>query len=107
MLHQLSKHFERKTVIIFLPSNLNIHFGCSKDQSHGDGSFEFQQHMFWLRKKKNNFQSTEEMTSSFICLIAELIFVLLTHLTDLKPVNGYHSSKNDLQRKKYVHCFWK
>ena len=30
--------------------------GCSKEPSHGDGSFEYPQHMFWLRNKKNNFQ---------------------------------------------------
>ena len=27
-------------------------FGCTKEQSHGDGSFEYPQHMFWLRNKK-------------------------------------------------------
>ena len=26
-------------------------FGCSKEQSHQDGSFEYPQHMFWLRNK--------------------------------------------------------
>ena len=31
-------------------------FGCSKEPSHWDGSFEYPQHMFWLRNKKNNFQ---------------------------------------------------
>ena len=31
-------------------------FGCSKEPSHRDGSFEYPQHMFWLRDKKNNFQ---------------------------------------------------
>ena len=31
-------------------------FGCSKEQSHQDGSFEHPQHMFWLRNNKNNFQ---------------------------------------------------
>ena len=31
-------------------------FGCSKEPSHRDGSFEYLQHMFWLRNKKNNFQ---------------------------------------------------
>ena len=30
-------------------------FGCSKEPSHLDGSFEYPQHMFWLRNKKNNF----------------------------------------------------
>ena len=31
-------------------------FGCSKEPSHRDGSFEYPHHMFWLRNKKNNFQ---------------------------------------------------
>ena len=31
-------------------------FGCSKEPSHRDGSFEYPQNMFWLRNKKNNFQ---------------------------------------------------
>ena len=26
--------------------------GCSKESSHRDGSFEYPQHMFWLRNKK-------------------------------------------------------
>ena len=30
-------------------------FGCSKERSYRDGSFEYPQHMFWLRNKKNNF----------------------------------------------------
>ena len=46
----------RKIVNIFLSITLNICFGCSKELSHRDGSFEHQQHMFWLRNKKNNFQ---------------------------------------------------
>ena len=31
-------------------------FGWAKEPSHRDGSFEYPQHMFWLRNKKNNFQ---------------------------------------------------
>ena len=31
-------------------------FGCSKEPSHRDGSFEYSQHKFWLRNKKNNLQ---------------------------------------------------
>ena len=31
-------------------------FGCSKEPPHRDGSFEYPQHMFWLRNEKNNFQ---------------------------------------------------
>ena len=42
-------------MIIFLPISLNICFGCPKEPSHGDGSFEYPQHMIWLRNKKTNF----------------------------------------------------
>ena len=27
-------------------------FGCSKEPSHRDGSFEYPKHMFWLRNEK-------------------------------------------------------
>ena len=30
----------------------NICFVCSKESSHCDVSFEYSQHMFWLRNKK-------------------------------------------------------
>ena len=46
----------RKIAICFLSISLNMCFGCSKEPSHREGSFEYQQHMFWLRYKKNNFQ---------------------------------------------------
>ena len=34
-----------KNAIIFLPSNLNVCFGCSKEPSHPDVFFEYPQHM--------------------------------------------------------------
>ena len=46
----------RKFAIIFLSISLNMCFGCPKEPSHPDGSFEYPQHMFWFRNKKNNFQ---------------------------------------------------
>ena len=42
----------RKIAIILLTISLNMCFGCSKEPSHRDGSFEYPQHMFWLRNKK-------------------------------------------------------
>ena len=45
----------RKDVNIFLPISFNKCFGCSKEPSHRDGSFEYPQHMFWLRNKKSKF----------------------------------------------------
>ena len=53
---QLSKISGHKITIIFLPNNLNICFGCSKEPSHWDLSLECQQQLFWLRNKKNNLQ---------------------------------------------------
>ena len=40
---------------IFLHISFNICFWCSKEPSHWDGSFEYPQHMVWLRNKKINF----------------------------------------------------
>ena len=47
--------YERKIVIIFLPINLNMCFWCSKEPSHLDSSFEYPQHMFWMRNKENKY----------------------------------------------------
>ena len=52
----ICRYFRFLWAIIFLPSNLNICFGCSKEPSHWDGSFEYPQHMVWLRNNKNTFQ---------------------------------------------------
>ena len=43
-------------MIIFLPSNLNICFGCSKEPFHQKNCLIETQHMFWLRNKNNNFR---------------------------------------------------
>ena len=49
-----NKLFKGKIVNILLPTSFNICFGCSKEPSHRDGSFEYPQHMVWLRNEKNN-----------------------------------------------------
>ena len=46
---------QRKFVKFFSPINFNMCFGCSNEPSHLDGSFEYTQHMFWLRNKKIKF----------------------------------------------------
>ena len=46
---------ECKIVNIFLFISFNICFGCSKELSHRDDTFEYPQHMFLLRSKKINF----------------------------------------------------
>ena len=40
---------------VFLPINLIVCFRCSKGPSHLDGSFEYPQHMFWVRNEENRF----------------------------------------------------
>ena len=50
----MSQFFFHEIVNIFLFINFNMCFGCSKEPSHRHGSFEYPQHMFWLRNKKNN-----------------------------------------------------
>ena len=52
---KINNIFKHKTVNIFLPISHKICFGCSQEPSHWDGSFEYPQHMFWLRNKKINF----------------------------------------------------
>ena len=50
-----TKIFSVKMKNIFLPISFNICFGWSKEPSHWDGSFEYPQHMFWLRNKEIKF----------------------------------------------------
>ena len=38
--------FQHTIVNMFLPINFEICFGCSKEPSHRDGSFEYPQHIF-------------------------------------------------------------
>ena len=52
---------KQKNVCIKLPFfilsiSLNMCFGCSKEPSHRDRSFEYPPHLLWLRNNKNNFQ---------------------------------------------------
>ena len=52
---RINKNVERKSVNNAQPINFSICFGCSKEPSHGDGSFEYPQHMFWWRNRKLKF----------------------------------------------------
>ena len=61
----LDKQFFQRTIAnIFLTIIFNIWFGCSKEPSHGDGSFEYPQHMIWLRNKKIFFGDDTFISSS-------------------------------------------
>ena len=48
LISYFTKKIECKIVNIFLPISFNICFGCSKEGC----SFEYPQHMFWLKNKK-------------------------------------------------------
>ena len=49
---QINTIIGRKIVNIFLSISLNKCFSGLKEPSHWGGSFEYPQHMFWLRNKK-------------------------------------------------------
>ena len=42
----LTNLLQRQIVVVFLSISLNVCFGCSKEPSHSDGSFDYPQHMF-------------------------------------------------------------
>ena len=46
------KEFKREVAIDFI--SLNTCFVCSKEPYHRDVCFEYAQHIFWLRNRKNN-----------------------------------------------------
>ena len=54
ILIEFNKNFQHTVLSNFLPISFNIWFGCSKGLgAHWDGSFEYPQHMFWMRNKKS------------------------------------------------------
>ena len=72
-------------------------FWCPKEPSHRDGSFEYPQHMFWLRNKKNNFllhtlnwgpglHCSNYFPLNFISKIQITIFNLITTQS---PISAY------------------
>ena len=74
---QLSITNLRTFVIIFLSISINMCFGCSKEPSHRDGSYEYPQHMFWLRNKKNNFQLRTLILGPAYTVILSLIVLFM------------------------------
>ena len=55
---------------IFWPIKIYICFGCSKEQSHWDGSFEYPHHMFWLWNMKVVFNNAliPRYDEQYVCL---------------------------------------
>ena len=73
---QIRKFYERKFVKIFLSINLNMCFGCSKETPYRGGSFEYPQHMFWLRNKENIFPIRTLIWRPVECVILTWIVLL-------------------------------
>ena len=71
-------------------------FGCSKEPSHRDGSFEYPQHMFWLRNKK------KIIFSLGACVIQPLPVQHDTFKNDIdlkvRSSNSIYMNKNDEPR---------
>ena len=65
LLFEPVKQFLRKVAIVLISSNTC--FGCSKEPYHRDNCFEYAQHIFWLRNRKNNF-----LLRTLICRTDEL-----------------------------------
>ena len=62
-----------KIVIIFLPISLNMCFGCSKEPSHRDYSFEYPQHMFLLRRARLQPFNGEKCDNLRLCMQRKLL----------------------------------
>ena len=80
---QISKNYQRKIVNIFLSIHFNICFGFSKEPSQWDGSFEYPQHMFWLRNKKINFWLHTLIRRSGWSLISSQTLLILFSFSNL------------------------
>ena len=97
---------QRKIAIIFSSTSINMCFGCSND------SFEYSQHLFWLRNKKiifsyallseglNYYSSFSSLSFSFFSFLARIFFHFAIFKTDsigydlaALPRRGYLSLK--------------
>ena len=67
----INTNLQRKFVNIPLPIVLSIWFGCSKEPSHWDNSFEYPQHMFWLKNKKSIFLGYKLLTKGLTYAVSE------------------------------------
>ena len=72
---QIGKNFQHNIMTIFLSISFNICFGCSKEPSDQDGSFEYPQHMFWFRNKKKKICQNGK-------ILGNSIMVGVTHCID-------------------------
>ena len=76
-----------RKILIFLPINLNMCFGCSWGPFHLDGSFEYPHHMFWMRNKKIIFQ--------YALLSGGLAFLIKSGVELLGGLTVFASSRHE------------
>ena len=94
----LDNFFGLKIVNIFLPISFNICFGCSKEPSQWDSSFEYPQHTFWLRNKKVNILVRSlNLRPDIYCILPH---VLLNALT-IMMYNKFSNTLNQIDTKSY------
>ena len=65
-------------------------FGCSKEPSHRDGSFEYPQHMFWLRNKKIIFSYALLYGGMISCCLNwgfNFLFFAINHLITISTIH--------------------
>ena len=73
----INKNIQHKIINIFLLIIFSIYFGCSKEPSHWDGSFEYPQHILWLRSKKIIFL-LHTLLLIYVNVISSLAFTIYT-----------------------------
>ena len=83
-------------VNIFLPISFNSRFWCLKELSPRDGSFEYPQHMFWMRNKHKKYIHTLLSGGLFD---AYILIIIITARGDQK-VRG----KNLLNHIAFIDC---
>ena len=94
--------FVCKNFTIFLPIYFNLCFGCSKEPSRRDGSFEYPQHLFLLRNAKLNFLVC---TLKLKCLNALSVKGISKHFCEIYWFLRSKASFFLLYRKRYLFSF--
>ena len=101
-------------VYIFFPISFYTCFGGSKEPSQWDGSFEYPQHIFWLRNKKISFLfctlnerpedgygKCSKISDNILFVFSNKMLVFRTgSLTQNSPQNSKQKKQSDLG----LHC---
>ena len=69
-------------------------FGCSKEPSHRDGSFEYPQHRFWLRNKK--IISSYTLLPGGLCILFRKKYFLYTIAFRVAKIDFTHNTFSDI-----------